>query len=177
MHQIIYAITYAKSKEEALDCAEEIFTKLCEDQYPFDYYTLFNENDAPASGKARWGEMISVTLANSKEGKKLVNDGMKATRSSFYNNIKEVRSRLEKYTDKELFNEKDNDGMFKYYMHCAGSYEGHEIFLYDNDGAGIRNEKTLRNVLNKWDCLYKKEKSGNPHKNLNVYVIPCDVHY
>ena len=51
MHQIIKAILYANSEEEALDKAKSIFENLCGDGQAFDYYTLFNE-DIPVSGKA-----------------------------------------------------------------------------------------------------------------------------
>ena len=58
--------------------------------------------------------------------------------------------------------------MFHNYCFQFGQYEGTQIYLYGNDGEGIRNEKTLKNVLNKWD--------SKDYEDLDVFVVPCDCH-
>lgn len=195
-HQIIKIICFAKNKEEAREKAEEILNEnLVGDYKPFDYGTFFNE-ESSISGKSRWGNITPVCLADSKEGKKFINEGMKATKDIFMEMIKQVRKHIEFYSNEELFeeeimdtkkkiilsldDEENNDldriSMFKHYCFCLGQYQGTEIFLYDNDGEGINNTQHLRNVLNKWKTIYEDEKKENPFKNLNTYIIPIDVH-
>ena len=123
---------------------------------------------------------------------------MKLTKEEFDENLKKIRELINFYSDEELFEEKTIDikkkilenledkqnnehiSMFKYYCNCLGQYKGSSIWLYDNDSEGIRNSKHLKNVLNKWECIYgTKEKKGekNPYKKLKVFVVPCDCHY
>ena len=159
---------------------------------PFDYGSFFDEENATS----RWGKLPVVCLADSKEGKKLIKDGMDVTKKSFKEDIKKVRELINFYSDEELFEGKTIDlkkqilenlenkpitkhiSMFKYYCHSLGEYQGSSIWLYDNDGSGIRDSKNLKNILNKWEYIYKDKKEGkNPYKNLKVFIIPCDVHY
>ena len=84
MHTVIAAIVYAKDRREALLRARGIFDWLVEDNV-FDYYTLFNEN-RPASGKSRWGRLPVVAKADSRIGKRFIEDKWQATRSAFYDN-------------------------------------------------------------------------------------------
>ena len=89
------------------------------------------------------------------------------------------------YTDEELFNAEEDKhknttqkvinaldnkspkydlSMFKHYCWTLGQYGGTAIWLYDNDGVGINDNRTLKSVLNKWG------------KGLKVYCVPADVH-
>ena len=193
MHKIIRILCYAENKEEARETAEDILNEsLVGENKPFDYGSFFDEEHAIS----RWGKMLVVCLANSKKGKKLIKDGMENTKKDFKENIKKVRELINFYSDEELFEEKTIDikkqilenledkpitkniFMFKYYCNCLGQYKGSNIWIYDNDGEGIRNSEHLKNVLNKWEYIYKDKKGeANPYKNLKVFVIPCDCHY
>lgn len=197
MHQVIRIIVYAEDKINAREKAETILEHnlVGENGEPFSYGTFFDDDSSTMSGKARWGNLPSVVLADSKEGKKLINDGMKFTKNEFLENLKKVREFIEKYSDEELFEgenldsrkliikelsdkkEKDDISMAKYYFLCIGQYTGSHIYLYDNDGSGIRDNKHLKNVLEKWNSLYDKEGKESPYKNLKIFVIPIDVHY
>jgi len=172
MHMVIRAIVYGKNEEEALKRAEIVFGRLVEDG-SFDYYTLFNDNRATMSGKARWGNLPPVALAKSKEGRKLISDAMKATKDEFYDNVRKLRNALRDFTTEELFKMRygfedkyDEYGFdFRYVCNCIGSYSGESVWLYDNDGSGIRDEGHLKDVLTKWN------------EGKKVYVVPADVHY
>ena len=187
MHQIIRIICYAISPEEARERAENILNNnLVGEDNPFDYGTFFDNNTARGSGKARWGNITSVCLADSKEGKKLITEGMKITKDEFIENNKKIKEMINYYSDEELFEEEvidtkkkileslenkkntSNLDMFRYYCHCLGEYEGTNVYLYDNDGSGIRSNKNLKNVLNKW--------GADEYKNLKVFILPIDVH-
>lgn len=179
MHMIIRAIVYANDKNEALIQAKNVFNSLTENQEPFDYYTLFNNNESQVSGKARWGNLTPVALASSKEGKKLIDGGMKATREAFDMSIKAIREGIEKYTDDQLFENKDVEvggmrGMFKYFTNIVGKHRGSDIFLYDNDGEGINSNENLKDVLSKWE---RNGEVDSDYKHLKVFVVPADVHY
>ena len=198
MHQIIKAILYANSEEEALDKDKAIFENLCGDGQAFDYYTLFNE-DSPVSGKARWGNLPVIARADSLEGKQLIDEGMQATRDEFMENIAHVREGLNNLTDEELFREELGPGaiaakafdesnsktdtfaynahMIKYFMRGAGAYTGPDVYLYGQYGEGIRTPESPNNVLNKWRCLYEDEGKENPYKDSDIFVVPADVHY
>ncbi len=190
MHQIIRIICYAISPEEAREKAETILNEnlVGEDGQPFDYGTFFDE-ESSVSGKSRWGNLPAVVLANSKEGKKLIDEGMKATKDSFMESIKQVREMISFYSDEELFEGEVKDtkkkiiislednksskaeqylSLFKHFCYCLGQYEGTNIFLYDNYGSGIRDTKHLKNVLNKWN--------NTDYQKLGVFIIPIDVH-
>ncbi len=114
---------------------------------------------------------------------------MKATKHSIMEHIKKVKEMINFYSDEELFEEEVKDtkkkiilsleedkgekieqslSMFRYYCNCLGEYEGTEIFLYDNEGSGIRETKHLKNALNKWD--------NKDYQKLGVFIIPIDVH-
>ena len=64
--------------------------------------------------------------------------------------------------------------MFRYWCYVAGAYTGSSIWLYDNDGEGIRSREHLKNVLNKW--ADSKTTSSETYEGLKVFVVPADVH-
>ncbi len=178
MHSLIRAVVFAKNEEEGLAKARSIFEELVESG-KFDYYTDFAEEGTTVSGQARWGEYPVIALADSPEGKKLIEDGFKSTKDEFFENLKHIRTGIEKYTDEELWKGEDNingiKGFFHYYCNQLGQYDGNTVWLYDNDGEGIKNERHLNDVLSKWQ---NANISGvEEYKDLNVYVVPADVHF
>lgn len=177
MHMVIRTIVYASTKKEALSKAKEVFNGLCENQNPFDYFTTFDEENTKVSGKARWGNLPVVAKVSSKGGQKLVEEGMKYTYEGFCESLNSIRRNIVKFTNTQLFEGTEKDDMFRHRCHCIGKYRGGDIFLYDNDGEGIRSKRHLKDVLNKWNCLYEKQNKPNPYKNDDVWVIPADVHF
>ena len=192
MHMVIKILTFANSKEEALSQAKEILAKnLCGEGRPFDYYTTFDDNSSTVSGKARWGNLPPVVKASSVKGKELIEEGMKATWKLFKRSMDCIRPALAIHSDEEIFNEKcshlaheKNDiGLCKtmylprHFMYCAGRYEGPDIWLYDHDGVAIRDVDRLKNVISHWSDYYEKKGQENPYKNMELFVVPADVHY
>lgn len=177
MHMVIRAIVYATDEEEALENAKGIFKELVNNTV-FDYFTTFDEEGNACSGKGRWGELPAVALASSKEGKKLINEGMEYTKEEFKRAFQLVKQDIEK--EEPLKNYMEETGavndLFRHYCYLLGQYEGNSIWLYDQDGAGVRDEKHLKNVLEKWKCL-NTEASTPRYEGLNIYVVPADVHY
>ena len=177
MHMIIRAIVYAGSYKGALEKGRVIFERLTEEGGVFDYYVTFDGEGSPVSGRGRWGYLPGVSLVTSRMGQKLIKDGMKWTKQGFIRSLQTLRKVLGERIDEEIFEAEFDDGLFRYHCHCAGQYEGSEIYLYDNDGGGIRTPKHLENVLNKWECLHGYEGKKNPYEGLGIYVVPADVHF
>lgn len=193
-HMVIRAIVYAKTDEEAIEKAREIFENHCGDYKSFDYYQMFGTEDdtSTVSGSARWGKLPTVALANSKEGKKLISDGMKYTKDEFMENAKFIKEMLKTHTLEELWDKKLNCpkcekykkhplslkcGFFRYMCNDIPCIAGSSVWVYDDDGEAIDEEEHLKNVLNKWKCLYEDEGKENPHKDDEIWVIPADVHH
>ena len=184
MHMVIRVLTYAKNQEQALEQAETILERLTDNQQPFDYYTMFRDEDSsPVSGKGRWGSGIPVAAkARSQKGKKLIEEGWKATVDEFTRHMTKIRRILSLYTDEEIMSECSNDPKIKdmdltlarHDMYKAGSYEGSAIWLYDQDGSGIRDKEHLANVMGKWPHLDETHKA---FEKLDLWVVPADVHY
>ena len=177
MHMIIRALVYAKNRKEALEAGRAIFERLTQVGGVFDYFVTFDEEGSVVSGKGRWGNLPAASLVTSKMGQKLIGDGMKWTKGGFVRSLQTLRKVLGEKTDEEIFEDERDDSLFRYHCHCAGQYLGSEIYLYDNDGSGIRKPKHLEDVLNKWECLHGKEGEKNPYKDLGIYVVPADVHF
>ena len=188
MHHVIRMIVYAKTKKEARSRAEKTFNERLVPR--FDYGTFFDD-ESPMNGKSRWGTLPPIELVNSKEGKKLINEGFKVVVKEFMDNLKQMRKMLEKYNDFELFegeildknkqileeleDEKDkglagltNPYWFSY--NCLKISRGD--WLYDDDGEAIQTSKNLKRVLTKEYCEDKDKKD----KDLKVWVLPVDVH-
>ena len=176
MHQVINAIVYAEDEEEAMDQARGIFENMVE-RGIFDYYRTFDEDMDGVSGKSRWGELPACADAGSEEGKKLVDDGMKYTKDEFIEDVGKIRECLSKFSDEEIFSGDARENML-FRSHCfhAGQYKGASVWLYDNDGDGIRTEKEMNDALGKYACLYEDEGKKNPYENDTVWVVPADVH-
>lgn len=185
MHMVIRAIVYAKSRKKALGLATGIFEQLTGDDRPFDYFTMFDNPGSSVSGKGRWGEMPACSKASSREGGKMISEGWDATVKEFNDAMKEIREALACYTDEEIMEEKSDkpakDGLIlsliRHKMYQVGQYSGSSYWLYDQDGSAIRDKGHLDNVMNKWACLDESRTSENPYKDLDIWVVPADVHF
>jgi len=165
---VIRAIVYAQNEQDGLSKAKYVFDRLCE-RAVFDYYATFDEDNGPVAGKGRWGELPVVASAESKEGKELIEEGMRFTKKDFMQRLKVVREVLASKSDEEVFESEYDKEMVRHQFYCLGEYQGSSTWLYDNDGEGIRTEEFLEKVLNKWE--------DERFKDLKVYVVPADVHF
>jgi hypothetical protein len=205
MHQVIRAIIYAPDRESAVERAKKVFDDLCE-AHTFDYYQMFGTEDdtSPVCGTQRWGKRPTIALVDSPEGKQLIADGMAFTKQEFMNHIYQVRKWIETHTDEELYEGIDDDcticdilkaqdkgklyptphifmghSMFKPVANWMGAYDGSNVFLYDNEGSGIRTPDDLESVLTKYRCIYEEGNppKPNPYKDDLIWVCPADVHH
>lgn len=184
MHMMIAVIVYAPSEQEGLARGREVLDGLCgEGGKPFDYYCTFDE-DTPTAGKARWGDHKPVMWALGPEGLHFIGQRMEATKAELMENLGKIRDGLAQLTDEDIYNNVNKGEeihlkahFLRYLLSKAGAGDGPGIFLYDNDGAGIENPGHLENALGKWESLYKDKEGGNPHKDMEVWVVPADVHY
>ena len=167
MHMTIRAIVYAKTYENAIDNAEVVFDGLSGESKSFDYYGIYKED---------------VARADTKEGRELIAEGMELTQSELYENLAKVRHGLSQLSDEDIWTMvskgRDADAhMLRFFMGEAGQYKGSAIFIYDTDGEGIRDPQHLHRALTKWTCIYEDASKLNPYADLDVWVVPSDVHF
>jgi len=180
MHILIRAIVYGKDKEEGLEQARSIFERLCECQHPFDYYSMFDEENFGKRAKDRWADLPAITLAKSKKGKELIREGMDLTKKFFMHYIKKVRKILDECkNDEELFEQRyiNIDKDIRWNCYLLGENRGPFTYLYDNDGEGIKSPSHLKDVLNKWKSIYEGKGKSNPYKDKKIWVVPADMHF
>jgi len=174
MHMVIRAIVYANNKKEAVSQAEDVFEGLVE-RTTFDYYQMFDKEDKWGGAKERWGNYSIAYKYNSKKGKKLVIDGWDSTYNDFkvyFDKAKEILAKC-KSVDELL----RRDSMDRWYIGRLGAYEGSCCWLYDNDGSGITDEEHLDKTISKWKCFYEDKGKKNPYADLDLWVVPADVHF
>ena len=178
MHMMIRALVYADKKEDAVQQAHSVFEMLTDGQYPFDYYQLFDDSDDWGSAKNRWDESPIAVKHSTKKGKELVSEGWKATLDNMRECFDKSKEYLNKCKDVNAFlKNRSGADMSRYYLRQLGAYNGSAIWLYDNDGSGISDKGHLKDALNKWECLYKDKETKNPYDDLDVWVVPADVHF
>jgi hypothetical protein len=179
MHMIINALVVAKSAEEAVEKASEVFERITGDGQPFDYYEVFDNPGSPVSGAGRWGEQPAALKIGTNEGNKALADAMAATRRDFMDALKRVKRAIRAFKDEELYQGKTNNNLdkkkdydlslFRFACYQVGQYKGSQVWVYDQDGAGIREDQHLQRALSNWD---------QPIPDVSaVWIVPADVHY
>jgi len=166
MHMVIRAIVYANSREEAKVRAERVFKDLTENEEPFDYYSI----------GFRDGSQANAFKATSKQGKELLERGMKLMAGDFGRSLEAIRQHINKPNNVLMLDGEETGSLWRYHCYQLGMYRGPAVWLYDDDGEGIRDSEHLENALNKWRCLYEDDGKPNPHANDEVWVVPADVH-
>jgi hypothetical protein len=155
MHMTIGAIVYAKNRRDAIDKAEETFTRLTDgDHAPFDYFTT-----------GRTYEATSV------DGQEYIARAFDWTRDTFTEAMAEIRKAVAAHTDDELMALAASS--FRYRCHQVGMYKGNSVWLYDDDDEGIRDSAHLQAALNKWPesrHIVRDDAEA-------VWVVTADVHY
>ena len=186
MHMVIKVLVYATSENDALGEARRVLNNLCGDYKEFDFYNTFDDGWATR----RWGELPKAirvcgdfglekcdTCAErfqcyTNQMNSMLEESMLATKQEFLKNLGEIKKCITIYNDDQLFEDDD----FKWRCHQAGQYKGSCVYLYDQDGEGIRDNEHLKNVLSKWACNH----GGKPDPELedkSVFIVPADVHY
>ena len=189
MHKLIGVIVYAYDEEEAIDDAAAILGKIVR-RGDYDYYILLGDEYTTR----RWGNLNLVYRADSEDGKKLINDLMNKTFNEFKEKLNIVRKILETFSDEEIFEEQPNDikhialnmaqkkewnsllhhlSLIKHYFYCLCDYSCQNAYLIDNYGEPIHSFNRLKRVLEKW----RSSNGWTPYEDMNVYIVPADVHY
>ena len=188
-HIIILAIVEAEDEEEAFNNGQNIFEDLVERNI-FDYHTNVGVHSSVLSqipfGKN--GQQKNFPLAvrvESKEGKNFISQIMNAMENEFMYNLSQIRTVLEYFSDKEVFEETVLDNnveperklkrrlagveartgsslhFVRHLMYKCGAYSGSSVRIYTSSGEGIQSRQELIGAL--------EEK--------NLWVVPADVHY
>lgn len=172
MHMTIGAIVYAEDEEVALEKGRMIFDDLVEKGY-FDYFTTADEENIE--------DFPPVLKADSPKGEKFIKDRWTVTEKKFIEACNKCRWILENLTPEQIMEDKVPEALQKEaesaelfslvrpWFNKIGAHKGPSVYLYDDDGEGIRSEWHLKGVLEKW--------RSPQHAKLNIYVVPADVHY
>lgn len=202
MHQLIRVLTTGYEPESS---ARAVRTNLFESQHahligPFDYGRLMNEGGRWSTQLPEPVQATGAIRADTDEGMTLVEgawvDQTKALKR-FYDVIQAGFERgmdfedvlndatiedvaVEPYNpmglaeDEEDYNDTYTSNI-RYAMHQIGRYRGPDIYLYDEDGSGIRRPDDYETFI---ECI---ENNEGRYRELNDgerwYVIPIDVHY
>lgn len=184
MHLMIRAMVYAKNEKQAVGKATGIFEQLTDGQKPFDYYSLYDGGTPSETEELdlRKETPTAVPYAHP-NGKQLVDTAFEYTKQQFAENVAKLKALLSEYSADELMEDRDLTLArhkypvdFRHTCNKLGQYVGNEVRLYDQDGEGIRDQRHLTNVIEKWKCLDKRGEK-NPYEGLDLWVVPADVHY
>ena len=173
MHMIIRNIVYADSESNALSSAKTNFEELCNGQEIFDYYDMFDNG-----GTSYWGAKYPA-IANIKSvlGRKMVVDGWKATLRGIRHHLKKIKKVINSCKFIDLL----EDDLTQHDFYSIGEYRGSSCWLYDDDARGIKRRSHLNSVLDRWEDTYKNHHNFADdewkYKDLDVYIVPADVHY
>ena len=163
MHMGIAIVVYAKDRKEATSKAMDIADSLCCEQYPFDYHRSY--------GRCEDFPDLDFSMALPLDDDRildLLKENHTATKRAFMCNAQKVLDAIKDKTPEEMWNI-END-MWKYYTYQIGKYEGSDIFVYDDNGEGIRDDGHFRRVITKYnDSEYLKD--------MKVFVLFQDMHY
>jgi len=160
MHETIGLIVYAHNAKEALAKRRKIMEQLAckECQHPFDYWAPEEIDGNP--------QLVSTPWATAK-----ITELMDTTKKCFLRQLRTLRSMMG-LTDEQIF--LDND--FRFAAYKVGQYTGPDIYLYTDEGEGIREPGTLKDVLEKWPTLVSDTRkeldaAGDP------WLVLVSVHY
>ena len=185
----IAIIVYAKDKEDAFAEAERVVQILTEGEAPSLAYYTMHQDDHPA------------LLAASEEGRTLIQERMASTRRDLFHNLDQIRYGLLHLSNEEIWAniDKRNTGIpglkmrgdagnefvsdtalsssfLRYLFQCAGAYVGSDVYIYDYEGDGIRDEEHLRDALDKWKSS-PGERPPSAQRRLGdqVWIVPAET--
>lgn len=165
MHMLLRILVPGVDEDDALGAATSALDTLTGiGEYAsmvFDYYTTFDDDSSPSSGPNRFGEYPAAMSLRSKQGREFLDEGMQAQVSEFKQAMFRIRKNLASLSDEAIM---DNVEQSRYDFYRVGQFEGPEIYVYDQWGAGIRSPGDLAEQI---------EREGAE----NLWVVPADVHH
>lgn len=164
MHMDIGVLVRADDADGARDTAEGVFDNLCGDGKPFDYFTLVDDMGPDQKEK---GVGRGIYRAASSRGKTWISGLHEATKGEFMDGIARVRKVLAANSDEDIWRHGEDIkrcDMFRFRCGRLGDYAGPSIWLYDGDGAGIRDDARLHGILT---------EVGDPP----LWIVLADVHH
>jgi hypothetical protein len=164
MHQVIYVIVRQEANATKHDALEEaklgLDTLVHERETRFDYYTTFDDSEATRSGEARFGERPIAKPLYSDTGSQWFENAKQNQWETFEERLNTIKEEITNNTNHELY----NDSIIQYKFRQLGEMTGSSVFLYNDYGSGLENDKKISNFIEDVDkeCLW---------------IVPADVHY
>lgn len=173
---LIRGLVHADSLEEALATAkDEVFTPLV-DRGTFDYYTTFDMDGGGVAGADRWGRYPAVVRADQPSGRELIRAGWEKTVEEYDTSFDEVEAFFDQHDRPAFWEDGDVHAEYCYAFHAIGEFAGPHTYLYDEAGQGVRDRGHLRLLESGYEEL-ADETTKNPYQDMDLYVVPADVHY
>lgn len=164
MHYSIGVIVYGKDESAARVQAEAACGVLsCKEcQRHFDYVTIK-------------GKPLKV---GSKDARKAIADRMEWSRQGFLSKLNLLRGALAMYSNEQAYLQRHppTNEDIRFLAHGVGEYVGDHIYLYDNDGEGIREPEHLRMAIEKWPTLTDKATREKLDSAGSVWLVLADAH-
>ena len=158
MHAIIGIAVPATDLDDAVGRAENFFNTNLLDQYGVDYGRVLGVNEIE--------DVPEPCNVLSPEGKAFADWCMSETKFMFYDNLRRVRAGLKILSDDDLWaNIKRDEFMTRYNMLMVGSYGGHTVRLYDDEG--VIDARYYDSVLKQW----------NEDDAPETWIVPMDIHF
>lgn len=161
MYETIGLIVYVHNAKEALAKRDKAMAILVcrECSHPFDGWEPAEIDSMPQPVSTPWATAKIVEL-------------MDYTKSGFMHQLRVIRSMMG-LSDEQIYHDRYD---FRFAAYKTGSYKGPDIHLYTDEGEGIREPGTLKDVLEKWPTL-----EGDTRKELDAAGDPwlclVSVHY
>lgn len=174
MHQLIHGLVYETEAEAAVDAASvDIFEPLV-DSREFDYFVTFDGSEGRSgSGGDRWSDLPAAVRADTEKGEELIERGWEATVNEYERSFDRIEEFFEQHDVEEFWSDQEVHCEYSLAFNRVGEFAGSGTFLYDEDGQGIRDRGHLERVENEWGDGYGSVQ----HEDLELYVVPADVHY
>ncbi len=102
---MIAVIVYAVDEISTMREGRRVLSGLCGDGKDFDWIRTFGDPDA--AQMHGWGDRPAVLRVTSEQGAELMNSLFSEMKEEVLNDLKILREELPKYTDEEIFEEKD----------------------------------------------------------------------
>jgi len=174
MHMLVRIIVHAEDEKQAFTKAENALNELAKGEKYFDCYSTF-DNELTRDSYVDWCHLPPVMLASSPEGKYFIERGWEITVEGFMEAFKQVKLAVKYLSPQEIMErtypedlsanikKKINVLSIRVYFEQLSNLPGYPKYLYHEHDA----------ILSKSDL----ELALKPEEELNVYVIPADVHY
>lgn len=165
MHMLIRVLVPASDLVEAVGIARYALDRLIGigegSRTAFDYYRTLDESTARFRDHPRYGGLDPAHRLSSETGEQLLDDAIESQATWFVDTLTTLREKLDRLDPAEVMDDVD---LARYDCYQLGQFAGPSVWIYDEDGAGLRSQAAVDRYLD------DRERNS-------IWVVPADVHY